>query len=51
MAIAGVLFAQGPPTPYWVGAALSLAVAVAIMGLMNRRPDQFDREPTVNPTS
>lgn len=33
-AIAGVLFAQGPRIPYWVGAAMSLAVVVAVMALM-----------------
>ena len=39
-AIAGVLFAHGPRTPYWVGAAVSLAVALAVMGLRNRMPTQ-----------
>ena len=37
-AIAGVLFIQGPTVPYWVGAAMSLAVALAIMGVMKRMP-------------
>ena len=39
-AIAGVLFIQGPTVPYWVGAAMSLAVALAIMGVMKRMPTQ-----------
>ena len=43
-AIAGVLFARGPVTPYWVGAAMSLAVALAVLGLINRIPAQPVRE-------
>ena len=39
-AIAGVLFIQGPTVPYWVGAAMSLAVALTIMGVMKRMPTQ-----------
>ena len=35
-AIAGILFAHTPQTPYWVGAAASLAVVFAVIGIMNR---------------
>lgn len=43
-AIAGILFAHAPQTPYWVGAAASLVVVFAVVGVMSRIPGQPVRE-------
>ena len=37
-AIAGVLFARGPTVPYWIGAATSALVVLAMIGMMRWMP-------------
>ncbi len=37
-AIAGVIFARGPTVPYWIGAATSALVVLAMIGMMRWMP-------------
>jgi len=39
-AIAGVLFARGPTVPYWIGAATSALVVLAMIGMMRWMPTE-----------
>ncbi len=42
-AIAGVIFARGPTMPYWLGAATSALVVLAMVGMMRWMPHQSVR--------
>ncbi len=44
-AIAGVFFARGPTVPYWIGAASSALVVLAMIGMMRRMPTEPVRSP------
>ena len=44
-AIAGVLFARGPTVPYWIGAATSALVVLAMIGMMRWMPAKSLRAP------
>ena len=39
-AIAGVFFARGPTVPFWIGAATSALVVLAMIGMMRRMPTE-----------
>ena len=39
-AIAGVIFARGPTVPYWIGAATSALVVLAMIGMMRWMPTE-----------
>lgn len=42
-AIAGVLFARGPTVPYWIGAATSALVVLAMVGMIRWMPRHYVR--------
>ena len=42
-AIAGVIFARGPTVPYWIGAATSALVVLAMIGMMRWMPTKSVR--------
>ena len=42
-AIAGLLFAQGPTVPFWIGAATSFLVVAAMIGIMRWMPTKSVR--------